>query len=238
MRILLFCLICFPAFSQDTWVKVLDQEGKVHCSNSMIINNEGNILVAGSKRNDSPPLNIQSFTACFTPQGQILWSETIDLEGTIWEIAELEGGDLAMLYSLFNPQQGAYVDYYLMRSSPEGIPQWSIKIKDYSTSYPSLIPMGEDIIVRFFPTGSFDNFIFRIDPSGQVKWAKCIKSSGLAGGLEMIPAIDGGLFFYYKKFSEIEFFAKLTATESMISFLSRGRTSRSSPSPFSTAGAR
>lgn len=209
MRILLFCLVCFPVFSQDTWVKVLEQEGKVHLPSSMIVNNEGNILAAGGKRNDSPPLNLQPFIACFTPQGQALWSKTIALEGTIWEILELEGGDLAILYSHFNPQQGAYIGYYLMRLSNDGIPLWSIKLKDYSTSFPSLVPMGEDIIVRFFPTGSFDNFIFRIDPSGLVKWAKCLKSEGLAGGLVMIPAIDEGLFFYYKKLSEIEFIAKM-----------------------------
>ena len=186
MRILLFCLFCCPVFAQNTWVKVLDQEGKKHFPHSLIVNQEGNIVVAGIKRNDTEPYELQPFFSSFTEEGDVLWFRSFDWEELvlIWKIIELGNGDLAALYSTTEIQfnNPVYLDYRLMRLTGDGTPLWSIKLKNYTAQMPTFIAAEDDLIVRFYPQGYFDNYILRIDPSGDVIWAKCLKNQESTDG--------------------------------------------------------
>ncbi|WP_282775012.1 PQQ-binding-like beta-propeller repeat protein, partial [Phaeodactylibacter xiamenensis] len=180
--------------AQEFWVKTLNNEVIQYYPTTLDINKNDNILVAGSRWSNDDP---QPFITCINPQGQHLWTKVPDIKGHIWEITELDNGNLAALYSVYDNLADSYSDYHLMRLSSDGSPQWSIRIMEYTVAPPDIIAIDGDVILLHASTNAFDQYLIRLDSSGQTVWSKCIKNDLASRGSNLIRTADGGMVFRY-----------------------------------------
>lgn len=196
LTLILFSCFLLPAImpGQENWIKVLSSQEKEFHLNTLITNKNNNILVAGSRWSNDDP---QPFITCINAQGEHLWTKVPDIKGHIWEVTELDNGDLAALYSIYDNVANSYSDYHLMRLSSDGTPQWSIRIMEYTVAPPDIIAIDDDVILLHASTNAFDQYLVRLDSSGQTVWSKCIKNDLATRGSNLVRTDDGGMVFQY-----------------------------------------
>lgn len=197
---------------EKLWEKKIG-DNNFNCAEAVIVTDEGNIIVAGTKGINEKNKNI--WLAQFSAEGELNWEKTFGETKMACSESLKKMPDGGFFLAGQIAENGINdSDLWVFRFNSQGDKIWDKQIKSVGINvWPECICCSPDsnlIIVGWYgkcmseitsedPIFDYDLFVTKLSPSGELIWTKNIDSEGSEGGNAVVIRPDGNILMAGKK---------------------------------------